>query len=138
MTKPGWSGKSDRGTTIIFEGLRIPEYKSHFPKRSDSFLRYFSAHFIADFLVGDGAKVTVDIEGNLTNYPEAVSSLVVGKRKRTGEFDHEEYGKLSITGFACKQEASTGLEGGHQLHFCLLYTSPSPRDLSTSRMPSSA
>ena len=23
-------------------------------------------------------------------------------------------------------------------HFCLLYTSPSPRDLSTSRMPSSA
>ena len=25
-----------------------------------------------------------------------------------------------------------------QLNFCLLYTSPSPRDLSTSRMPSSA
>ena len=25
-----------------------------------------------------------------------------------------------------------------QLTFCLLYTSPSPRDLSTSRMPSSA
>ena len=24
------------------------------------------------------------------------------------------------------------------LYFCLLYTSPSPRDLSTSRMPSSA
>ena len=26
----------------------------------------------------------------------------------------------------------------HNLYFCLLYTSPSPRDLSTSRMPSSA
>ena len=26
----------------------------------------------------------------------------------------------------------------HHLHICLLYTSPSPRDLSTSRMPSSA
>ena len=25
-----------------------------------------------------------------------------------------------------------------QIHACLLYTSPSPRDLSTSRMPSSA
>ena len=25
-----------------------------------------------------------------------------------------------------------------ELHSCLLYTSPSPRDLSTSRMPSSA
>ena len=27
---------------------------------------------------------------------------------------------------------------GHKLGVCLLYTSPSPRDLSTSRMPSSA
>ena len=25
-----------------------------------------------------------------------------------------------------------------QIHYCLLYTSPSPRDLTTSRMPSSA
>ena len=30
--------------------------------------------------------------------------------------------------------ASEGVEA----HLCLLYTSPSPRDLSTSRMPSSA
>ena len=28
--------------------------------------------------------------------------------------------------------------GYGQYHYCLLYTSPSPRDLSTSRMPSSA
>ena len=27
---------------------------------------------------------------------------------------------------------------GHEMRGCLLYTSPSPRDLSTSRMPSSA
>ena len=27
---------------------------------------------------------------------------------------------------------------GHRMRDCLLYTSPSPRDLSTSRMPSSA
>ena len=32
----------------------------------------------------------------------------------------------------------TPKEGGTYLTFCLLYTSPSPRDLSTSRMPSSA
>ena len=30
------------------------------------------------------------------------------------------------------------LMGSEHNHFCLLYTSPSPRDLSTSRMPSSA
>ena len=31
-----------------------------------------------------------------------------------------------------------GLDAGEMTHICLLYTSPSPRDLSTSRMPSSA
>ena len=37
-------------------------------------------------------------------------------------------------------ECSQALAGGVSLHLhpCLLYTSPSPRDLSTSRMPSSA
>ena len=34
---------------------------------------------------------------------------------------------------------SSGLGGGaFLLHFCLLYTSPSPRDRTRSRMPSSA
>ena len=32
----------------------------------------------------------------------------------------------------------TALYLERQMNFCLLYTSPSPRDLSTSRMPSSA
>ena len=32
----------------------------------------------------------------------------------------------------------TAAEGGGHIKNCLLYTSPSPRDLSTSRMPSSA
>ena len=31
-----------------------------------------------------------------------------------------------------------GTDPAHRRMFCLLYTSPSPRDLSTSRMPSSA
>ena len=30
------------------------------------------------------------------------------------------------------------IKSGRGMNFCLLYTSPSPRDLSTSRMPSSA
>ena len=36
------------------------------------------------------------------------------------------------------REIAEGLIGEDILHDCLLYTSPSPRDLSTSRMPSSA
>ena len=38
-------------------------------------------------------------------------------------------------GFDCTAES---LHVGSLLQICLLYTSPSPRDLSTSRMPSSA
>ena len=34
--------------------------------------------------------------------------------------------------------SETGLLDTEHLSYCLLYTSPSPRDLSTSRMPSSA
>ena len=33
---------------------------------------------------------------------------------------------------------SSGAQKGGTINSCLLYTSPSPRDLSTSRMPSSA
>ena len=39
--------------------------------------------------------------------------------------------------FTTRRGTLTGLEGT-KVTFCLLYTSPSPRDLSTSRMPSSA
>ena len=51
---------------------------------------------------------------------------------------------LSLVFFACEQEVTelkpnvyspAGTPSGNS---CLLYTSPSPRDLSTSRMPSSA
>ena len=38
----------------------------------------------------------------------------------------------SLTGAVASERVSEALKG------CLLYTSPSPRDLSTSRMPSSA
>ena len=31
-----------------------------------------------------------------------------------------------------------GVRAGEKIYFCLLYTSPSPRDISGSRMPSSA
>ena len=50
---------------------------------------------------------------------------------------------VNLTGsFLCIQEAfkimKDQIPGGGRIINCLLYTSPSPRDLSTSRMPSSA
>ena len=46
------------------------------------------------------------------------------------------YSRISNPTTAVLEERISALEGG--VGACLLYTSPSPRDLSTSRMPSSA
>ena len=73
------------------------------------------------------ARDTIKIVGSSTVYPFAT---VVAER----------FGKS--TKFNTPVIESTGSGGGLKLFCkgigCLLYTSPSPRDLSTSRMPSSA
>lgn len=107
---------SGTGTRVTFKGLRGESYRKQFPKTEDTFLRYFSAHFIADFLMGSGPEVVVDIDGSLTRYPSAVSDLVVGKPFEGVTEEHAEFKKLTITGFTCKADASTGLDGMHQLH----------------------
>ncbi len=108
-------GDGKCGTTIIFKGLRTKEYADSFPRRSDTFLRYFSAHFIADFLVGAGPSIFIDLDGEQTEYPKAVADLTVGTPLET-TFKHKGFGTLKIVGFTCRAEASTGLEGHHQLH----------------------
>ena len=48
--------------------------------------------------------------------------------------------KLDLTKFVAVVETDDGLRGEYAPHYmaCLLYTSPSPRDATLSRMPSSA
>ena len=104
------------GTSVSFLRLRSKEYADHFPRRAVTFLRHFSAHFIADFLLGTGPLITVDLDGNLTQFPKAIVDLVVGKPLKAGPFVHKEFGELSITGFTCHSKVSTGLDGQHQLH----------------------
>ena len=45
---------------------------------------------------------------------------------------------IMLTGYGNIPTAVAAIKEGAIDYFCLLYTSPSPRDLSTSRMPSSA
>ncbi|MBL4645692.1 MAG: hypothetical protein JKY99_04460 [Rhizobiales bacterium] len=117
------------GTLVGFNGLRDESYRKQFPKRKDTFLRYFSAHFIADFLVGGGSSVTVDLDGDLTSYPSAISDLVVGKALKGTTEKHDEFGTLQIVGYTCKPEASTGLEGTHQLHLLANSRTVEPRKI---------
>ncbi len=107
--------QGDCGMRLRFRGIRAKEYPAPFPKRADTFMRYFSAHFIADFLLGGGPTILLDVDGDAVEYPRAVSDLVVGKKMETTVVT-EEFGELKIIGFICRPEASTGLEGLHQLH----------------------
>lgn len=103
------------GTQVRFKGLRSKDYADPFPKRADTFLRYFRAHFIADFLMGGGPTILIDVDGEAVEYPTAVSDLVVGEPMET-RIISDEFGELHIVGFICRPDASTGLEGVHQLH----------------------
>lgn len=109
------SPQADRGARVRFRGIRTKEYADPFPKRADTFLRYFSAHFIADFLMGGGPTILLDVDGEAVEYPKAVSALVVGTKLEAMAVS-DEFGELRIVGFVCRPEASTGLEGLHQLH----------------------
>ena len=73
----------------------------------------------------------------ITDYVRAVDgvSLSIKEGETYGLIGESGSGKSTIGKVIVGVEAATE---GQILYNCLLYTSPSPRDLSTSRMPSSA
>ena len=66
---------------------------------------------------------------NLNTEPDIKVSL-----KQTFGIDSE----MEVDAFSKKNEYVPEIDKNYKFDSCLLYTSPSPRDLSTSRMPSSA
>ena len=81
----------------------------------------------------DGTKVLRDVA---LEFPAGVTSAIVGASgsgkttllRLINALEKIDSGQLYVNGAPLPQDLRT----------CLLYTSPSPRDLSTSRMPSSA
>ena len=82
----------------------------------------------------DGIGVNVDYiaedKNNMVEYGEAKGGRSGGK-KRPGAERTDNVKKAICNGALLKFK-------NPECKYCLLYTSPSPRDLSTSRMPSSA
>ena len=78
----------------------------------------------------------------LTAVELAYEELKVLAPDYVARLDNENIDVDSLTGKTISYEVNKGAAIGKavspNLYFCLLYTSPSPRDLSTSRMPSSA
>ena len=90
----------------------------------------------ADALQKEGFPVTVvPVDQHGQAQPEAIKSAIDDETKLVSViYANNEVGTINSIqeiGAICREREVL-------LHTCLLYTSPSPRDLSTSRMPSSA
>lgn len=109
------AGRSEIGTTIRFSGVKNGEYEKRFPRKEDTFLRYFTSHFISDFLLGISPEIALNIDGSITRFPDEVRDLVVQEFESVS-WESDEFGKIEISGFICNLSASSGLEGLHQLH----------------------
>ena len=95
------------------------KFEINTPKRQAAFIGQ-CAHESNNFNV---------LEENLNYKAEALMALF--SRSRISEEDCKAYGRTA-------DHPANQAEIANRIYGCLLYTSPSPRDLSTSRMPSSA
>ena len=105
-------------------GMTVSEVRG-FGRQKGQVERYRGSEFTVEFL--QKLKVEVVVED------EKVNSVIdaIAEAAKTGEIGD---GKIFITSI----DSVVRIRTGDKDEDCLLYTSPSPRDLSTSRMPSSA
>ena len=115
LENPSCGGIADGRITIVAEG-GSGNYQYDF---GGSGLQEES--FVDDFPIGTYELVVIDAN----NCQQTAEVILAEKELETNP--------ATITEPTCFGEANGALG-----IFCLLYTSPSPRDLSTSRMPSSA
>ena len=96
------------------------------------------------------------LNGDIAEYPKPVIALIDGiamggglgisahgshrvvTDKTFASMPEMNIGYVTDVGMAYAAQRAVGTRGKASPELCLLYTSPSPRDLSTSRMPSSA
>lgn len=108
-------GGADTGTSISLKGIRSNSYATALPVQFAVIQKYFASHFLADFLLGKAPEMVVSFEGREAKFPQAVNDLLVEKRDRI-DFESEKFGALSLDGYIMKKEASSDLDGNHQLH----------------------
>ena len=103
------------GTVLEFSGLR-GSYATKFPGQPDRLIRYFGAHFFAEFILEKAPQITLFVDDRTAIFPGDVRDLLASERGRE-TITTKEYGELALASFVCKKAASTEFDGLHQLHF---------------------
>jgi hypothetical protein len=103
------------GTAITFKGLRGNAYQTKFPSQSATIIKHFGSHFFADFILGKSPRLTVDIEGEATVFPEEIQNLKIEDRG-VATIETEDFGPLTLASFVCHKAASANFDGLHQMH----------------------
>jgi hypothetical protein len=106
---------ADTGTVITFKGLRDNAYQLKFPSQPATIVKHFGSHFFADFILGRSPRVTMDVEGAATNFPEEIQNLRIEDRGVT-TIETENFGKLELASFVCHKAASVNFDGLQQMH----------------------
>ena len=68
------------GTTVTFSGLRDNAYRAKFPTQPATLVKHFGSHFFADFILGKAPRILLDIDGDVTSFPEAITEMRVEDR----------------------------------------------------------
>ena len=68
----------------------------------------------------------------------AAGAKILSRGGKIKNLEGEEMNRIVVIEFPSMEQAESFYHSDEYRKGCLLYTSPSPRDLSTSRMPSSA
>ena len=128
--------RAQRAWEIIMEKVNVPRMIEHFallgsPSQAWAYL----VEFYSVSPLADKTKLEQEWYGLKMNSDETPSeylgraTLILGRRRQ--------YGGVDISDSEANRHIARRLSSEYNW-YCLLYTSPSPRDLSTSRMPSSA
>jgi hypothetical protein len=85
------------GTVLEFSGLR-GSYATKFPAQPDRLIRYFGAHFFAEFILEKAPQISLFVDGRTAIFPGDVRDLLASERGRE-TITTEEYGELALASF---------------------------------------
>ena len=86
------------GTIVRFEQWRDGSYKRLFPVRPRVLVKHFGSHFLADFLLGKCPRISLEVGGDRTDFPEGVTDLLKEDRG-TQTLSTAEFGDLRLSSF---------------------------------------